>query len=141
MFADFYTVKEVIFDKALQVPLGPHGDPIIDETVKVRAGYNDLLFYYGMFFDLMDKVKEYHEDNPDWEIYTSGHGLGGGLSLLMAAGISEYIPDATITNIGTGTPVVGDKGWANYVNNNAKMNVWRYVCNQDIVPRLRLSTS
>jgi len=141
VFADLNNVEDLIFDPSIvQVPFGPAGDPIID-NVKVRSGYNDLLFYYGFFFDLLDKVKEFHQENLGAPILTSGHGLGGGLSLLMAAGISEYIPDATITNIGTGTAVVGDKGWADYVNNNAKMNVWRYVCNQDIVPRVRLSTS
>jgi len=141
VFADFNNLEDIIFDPSVvQVPFGPAGDPILD-NVKVRSGYNDLLFYYGLFFDLLDKVKEYHQENPDWGIYTSGHGLGGGLSLLMAAGISNYIPDVSITNIGTGTAVVGDKGWANYMNNNANINVWRYVCNQDIVPRVRLSES
>merc|ERR1719203_588595 len=141
VFADFNNLEDIIFDPSVvQVPFGPAGDPILD-NVKVRSGYNDLLFYYGLFFDLLDKVKEYHQENPDWGIYTSGHGLGGGLSLLMAAGISQYIPDASITSISTGTQAVSSKGFANYMNNNTNINVWRYVLDNDTVPRVRRTDS
>lgn len=138
VFAGPNGIEDAIFlGEITQVPLGPHGNPIIDD-VKVHAGCNDLLFYYGLFFDLLDRVKEYHEKNPEWRIYTSGHGLGAGVALLMAAGISQNIPDASITNIGTATPVMGDEAWFNYMNNNTNINVWNYVYDNDIVPRLRI---
>lgn len=118
-----------------KVPFGPQDNPI-EEHVRVHLGFNDALFYDGEFYILLEYVKKYHEQHPDWRIFSSGHSLGAGLSLLMAAGISHYMPHVFINNPSYGTPRAGGKTWYNYFNDNPKISSWRYVYDDDIVPRL-----
>lgn len=136
LFGGSDQLRDWLVDVTIEKTLfGPPEHPI-ENDVRVHLGFNDALFYDGIFYILLQYVRDLHHKYPTRRIFSSGHSLGGALSQLMAAGISHYMPHVFINNPSYGAPRVGGKTWFNYLNDNPKIGNWRYVYDDDIVPRL-----
>lgn len=92
------------------------------------------------------------------QLYTTGHSLGGGYSILMAIGLTQYyeslrhdhgnhttnapvsVPEE-MTVINFGCPQIGNVAFRDYIHTNPsfpsqRLHMYRYVLGWDIVPRL-----
>ncbi|KIH52232.1 triacylglycerol lipase, partial [Ancylostoma duodenale] len=71
--------------------------------------------YVKLWAHLEDKFKEFMKEHPDWDIWISGHSLGGALATLAASHIVESRvaenPDK-VKLVTLGQPRVGDKEFA-----------------------------
>ncbi|KAL0920221.1 hypothetical protein M5K25_009341 [Dendrobium thyrsiflorum] len=82
--------------------------------------------------------EEYHlESMPKWNVYVTGHSLGGALATLLALEISTS-PMAkhgviSVTMYNFGSPRVGNRRFADLYNEKVK-DSWRVVNHRDIIP-------
>eukprot|EP00814_Leptocylindrus_danicus_P013614 CAMPEP_0116015994 /NCGR_PEP_ID=MMETSP0321-20121206/7194_1 /TAXON_ID=163516 /ORGANISM="Leptocylindrus danicus var. danicus, Strain B650" /LENGTH=378 /DNA_ID=CAMNT_0003485923 /DNA_START=64 /DNA_END=1200 /DNA_ORIENTATION=- len=94
--------------QASKVPFGPvnGGDPII-ENVLVHKGFNKALFNTGgleqedcQFDRVLNSIQNVTSVHPDYQVITTGHSLGGALSVLMAAGLAKLLAPPLPTSDG-----------------------------------------
>eukprot|EP00816_Leptocylindrus_hargravesii_P013307 CAMPEP_0196811514 /NCGR_PEP_ID=MMETSP1362-20130617/18153_1 /TAXON_ID=163516 /ORGANISM="Leptocylindrus danicus, Strain CCMP1856" /LENGTH=375 /DNA_ID=CAMNT_0042186823 /DNA_START=109 /DNA_END=1236 /DNA_ORIENTATION=- len=154
--------------QASKVPFGPvnGGDPII-EDVLVHKGFNKALFNTGrlqedcQFDRVLSSIQSVTSVHPDYQVITTGHSLGGALSVLMAAGLAALLAppsdgmdadqynlrsdrartrDATVTTtisaIAFAAPLTGDPNFKAYVDSVSYLGVWNHVLLNDLVPRV-----
>ena len=133
---------------------GPDDEPI-NENVLVHTGFNDVLFSDGQNPEsLYDRVKSTIEeflksssDYTNYEVITCGHSLGGAVSVLAAAGLSDswskvdsssILYQRSVTSATFGTPLVGDSSFKSWVEGTRGMNIgiWRHVLLSDVVARI-----
>lgn len=98
----------------------------------IHQGFYKSLFmcdlYYKLRNDFINLTKKY----PDYEVYVSGHSLGGGLATLFSYFISN-ITEKDITLITFASPRVGNKNWADDFNSRKNLRHYRFVNQKDIV--------
>ncbi|KAI0513628.1 hypothetical protein KFK09_009657 [Dendrobium nobile] len=108
---------------------------------------------HGGFLNAYDSVRSrllmliklaigYHEEHhlesmPKWNVYVTGHSLGGALATLLALEISTS-PMAkhgviSVTMYNFGSPRVGNRRFADVYNEKVK-DSWRVVNHRDIIP-------
>ncbi|XP_020682705.2 uncharacterized protein LOC110099777 isoform X3 [Dendrobium catenatum] len=108
---------------------------------------------HGGFLNAYDSVRNrllmliklaigYHEEHhlesmPKWNVYVTGHSLGGALATLLALEISTS-PMAkhgmiSVTMYNFGSPRVGNRRFADIYNEKVK-DSWRVVNHRDIIP-------
>ncbi|EPB80279.1 triacylglycerol lipase [Ancylostoma ceylanicum] len=84
------------------------------------------------------KFKEFLREHPDWDIWISGHSLGGALATLAASNIVESRiaedPDK-VKLVTLGQPRVGDKDFAEALDDQVEYS-YRIVHWMDVVPSL-----
>ncbi|RCN51599.1 triacylglycerol lipase [Ancylostoma caninum] len=98
-------------------------------------------FYFDKTFSLVWKGIEDHvynsiNEHPKWDIWISGHSLGGALATLAASFLvqSKYIDDPNKVKLVTfGQPRVGDKEFAEAFDDQ-DLYVYRVVHWRDLVP-------
>lgn len=104
----------------------------IKDNIKVHLGFYKSLYKENLFNNLLDDVNTLINEFKDYDIYISGHSLGGGLTTLFGYLISDLI-DKNITLITFASPRVGDKNWANDFNSKKNLRHYRFVNHKDIV--------
>lgn len=133
---------------------GPVDDPI-NSDVLVHKGFNNALFNIGNNTDsLYDRAKGTMEtflssiaNSESYDVITCGHSLGGALSVLFAAGVSDawskvesesIFYERNVTSATFGTPLSGDTSFKLWVEQTETMNIgiWRHVLLRDIVARV-----
>ena len=143
--------------QANKVPFGPDGDPIHGVDVLVHKGFNKELFNTGKHEDcqfdrVLNVIKNITSVYPDYQIITTGHSLGGALSILMAAGLADLLVSSkihdsprnddhahsttSISAITFAAPLTGDPIFKEYVDSMSHLGVWNHVLLNDIVPHV-----
>ncbi len=88
---------------------------------------------YGIKKILLTELK----NNQALKLWITGHSLGGALAILAGASCYENQPQINVAGIYTyGQPPVGNRQFAESFNNKLKAKTFRFVNNNDIVPRL-----
>lgn len=126
------------FDLTTEV-FGPVGDRDRD-TGRVHKGYNRALFtgMYGQIETLVRKTLESQYDGysrNNYDIYVTGHGSGGAMSVLTGAMLAEHFVDSDVSVITFGQPRSGNKDFTKWANSVDNLAVWRFVYKDDPVPR------
>jgi len=155
VFGGSDTLNDFLHDAEIRkVPFGPKEDPI-NENVGVHNGFNNVLFNKGNKTEcLYDRVKSTLEefldendsvDSNSYKVITTGHSLGGGLSNLMAAGLtdawmsesssSEKSLGKRVNSISFAPPLVADEDFKEWYE-SMDCSLWRHVLQNDIVARI-----
>lgn len=107
----------------------------LGKGVRVHRGFYKQLYknntFNKLYFSLFDLLRK----NPDYEIYITGHSLGGALSILFGYELSLIIPD-NIKIISFASPRVGNYYFKKSFENQSNLYHCRIVNNKDIVTSL-----
>ncbi|CAI8601910.1 unnamed protein product [Vicia faba] len=114
------------------------------QEVQVHRGF--LSAYDSVrtrIISLIELAIGYVDDNSEfthkWQIYMTGHSLGGALAILLALELSSNQlakrGAVSITMYNFGSPRVGNKRFAKVYNKNVK-DSWRIVNHKDIIPTM-----
>lgn len=126
--ADVMTDLEAVLTR-----FGPSGEII--EAGYVHQGFNDAVFDENITDNIESTIKSALDDNPSLELYFTGHSLGGALATLCATYLATKM-DNDMTVINFGSPRVGDEDFKNWARSLTNVAIWRFVNDNDAVPRL-----
>lgn len=98
---------------------------------RIHRGFNAALDY--VWKDIRQRLLEFRD--KDQSIWIAGHSLGGALATLAADRITEE--GLEVRGLCTfGQPCVGDKIFASNFDNKIKSRTFRFVHDEDVVPKL-----
>lgn len=109
-----------------------------NEKVKVHSGFQDA------WQSICGAVIQFVDDRKPDRILVTGHSLGGALATLATVSLKEKalkkkeLKDETYDIAGLytfGQPHVGNQDFAKYFNDELKIPAYRFVNNNDVVPR------
>ncbi len=148
-----------------------------DPNIRVHTGFDTTLFntrnLFGEIVTRVEQIRRRLTMSPNDghhfaagggasrspQLYTTGHSLGGGYSILMAIGLTQYyeslrndsghnlstnapvsVPEE-MTVINFGCPQIGNVAFRDYIHTNPsfpnqRLHIYRFVLGWDIVPRL-----
>jgi hypothetical protein len=126
--------------------------PNAPSTVEVHGGWQDMLFETQNVrvvnealetsvvpntnaISLLEQEALRSMGNTN-ELYFTGDSLGCALTQIMTAYLADKYPNIKVTNIGFGCPKVGNMAFKNWSEQKSNLAIWRYVYNDDAVPRL-----
>ncbi|CAF1282605.1 unnamed protein product [Adineta steineri] len=90
-----------------------------------------------MFIQLLKAIKEFNQNDTKCNITITGHSLGAGLASLFSFVLAGYGYESCISGVYTyGQPLVGNRHYAEILNNKLGNRIHRWVNHSDIVPRL-----
>mmetsp|Transcript_1010 Transcript_1010/g.3431 ORF Transcript_1010/g.3431 Transcript_1010/m.3431 type:complete len:289 (+) Transcript_1010:127-993(+) len=99
-----------------------------DDGARVHGGFHFQLHYDGAMEEITKEVKLLLAKHPTYDVYCTGHSLGGALSSLCAFELSFALPHTKIYNYSFASPRVGGVAWRDKFN--ARPNVFHVrVCN------------
>jgi len=104
----------------------------LKKNIKVHVGFYKTLYKENLFFNLLEDLNILLKEYPEYDLYITGHSLGGGLTTLFGYLISDHI-DKNITLITFASPRVGNKKWAKDFNEKENLRHFRFVNQKDIV--------
>jgi len=84
--------------------------------------------------EILDALKTYVREHPDYQIEVTGHSLGGGVANICAYDIGREFPDRKIVLTMYGCPRVGNVAFAQHLTANTNLVMYRFVHYNDIVP-------
>jgi triacylglycerol lipase len=101
---------------------------------KVHEGFSRALTY--VYQDILDTIVEFQTNGQS--LWFTGHSLGGALATLAVAKL-RYENDKPIYGLYTfGQPRAGNRDYERTFNNDFKSRAFRFVNNNDVVPRIPL---
>lgn len=114
-------------------------DPKV-EPILVHRGFNDVFLVYKEILDYL-KTEQEKEENSSFvsTLYVAGHSLGGANAFLFASMYAFYHPTISVYCSTFGQPRAGNFGMKMFVENIRNLNYWRFVNNDDVVPRIPLA--
>ena len=104
----------------------------VKENCYVHLGFYKSLTSNNLLDNLTNDIKNLSEKFNDYEIFITGHSLGGGLSTLFGYLMSDII-DKNITVITYASPRVGNYEWCNDFNCKKNLRLYRIVNKRDII--------
>lgn len=104
----------------------------IKKDCYVHLGFYKSLTSNNLLNNLTTDIKILTENYQDYEIFITGHSLGGGLSTLFGYIISDII-DKNITIITYASPRIGNYQWCNDFNCKKNLRLYRIVNKCDTV--------
>jgi len=124
------------------------------ETVLVHAGFysalglsafnpstpidfNNVTLTSPMFIQLLNSLQKFHPNDKKYNISITGHSLGAGLASLFSYVLLSYGYESSISAVYTyGQPLVGNRHYAEILNNKLGNRLHRWVNHSDIVSRI-----
>ena len=103
-----------------------------ENNVYVHKGFYNQLTINDNHKKLILQVQELIKNNPDYNIFITGHSLGAGLSSLFGYLLSKEISN-NITIISFASPRVGNYGWYKSFNKQENLTYYRFVNCNDVV--------
>eukprot|EP00591_Stephanopyxis_turris_P012703 CAMPEP_0195512736 /NCGR_PEP_ID=MMETSP0794_2-20130614/4598_1 /TAXON_ID=515487 /ORGANISM="Stephanopyxis turris, Strain CCMP 815" /LENGTH=373 /DNA_ID=CAMNT_0040640593 /DNA_START=63 /DNA_END=1181 /DNA_ORIENTATION=- len=107
----------------------------IPRGARVHRGFCLSFFSDDLHDQIINTVEEVLKENPDYRVTITGHSLGGALSTLCGAYTAKKFPDKLVSVINFGSPKVGNRKFKEWVDSIPNLPIWRYVYEEDIVPR------
>lgn len=105
----------------------------IRSMLRTKAHHGFFNSYVSVRRELMEIVEELLKDQ-NYDIYLTGHSLGGALATIAALDLSRDTK-ARITNYTFGAPKVGNKRFVRYYNKKVK-DTFRVVNDEDPIPSI-----
>lgn len=114
--------------------------PKIDENIYIHVGFYRCLFYNKLYNRLVAEINNLYLHNKDYDLYITGHSLGGALATLFGYFLSynntfnnNKNNNGNINVVSFASPRLGNKKWVNDFNNRKNIKHIRIVNNHDIV--------
>ncbi len=104
----------------------------LENNIYVHYGFYKSLYACNLFDDLVNNLKTLIKEYPEYEIFVTGHSLGGGLATLFSYLISDII-HKNITLISFASPRVGNKEWKNDFESKKNLRHYRCINRKDII--------
>lgn len=99
-----------------------------NKAIRVHRGFQ------AAWRSVREGVLDFVDKNKPDQILITGHSLGGALATLATVALKEK--QHTIAGLYTfGQPPVGDQNFVKYFNDELKIPAYRFVNNNDVVPR------
>lgn len=109
---------------------------VIDSLVKVHRGFNNMVFGGDRFRKIADALEMARRENPGYQVAFTGHSLGAACSILAGAYTAWSMPDCQISVATFGAPRVANTSFKTWVEDLENVSLWRFVNDDDIIPRL-----
>jgi hypothetical protein len=100
--------------------------------VYVHGGFYEQLTTNDSYNKILELLKKTLEEKSDYDIYITGHSLGGALCTLFGYMLSFEI-DNDITIVSFASPRVGNNDWKLAFNEKPNLNHFRVSNNRDVV--------
>lgn len=131
--ADWLTNLDFFFEDTKPDKFGPDG-------MAVHGGYYDIIWSKRFGCDLVKKTLDLiNRKGYEKTLYVVGYSAGGGFSNIVGPWFAERYEDLPVKVITWGSPRGGNDVYKDYANSLPNLNFWRFVYQQDPVPRLPLS--
>lgn len=118
------------------MPFGPTGDPY-NADAYVHQGFNQELFDNGFYDWMLESVQSLMGQYPDYAVLTTGHSLGAAQATMAATALAlDLGSDVMVESINYASPRIGIDAWKSWVDSISNLGIWRFVYQEDIVPRL-----
>lgn len=106
-------------------------------NVLVHHGFNKAFFGQQLDVLLCNAVQQVREAYPNYGLVVCGHSLGGSLAILAGTYFANQMPDIPIKVYAYAGARVGNSGFRDWVYKHIpSLTIWRYVFDDDIVPRI-----
>lgn len=102
------------------------------DNIYVHGGFYKQLNENNFCNNIINDINNLLFKYPDYDIYISGHSLGGGLASLLSYLLSRIINN-NITLITFACPRVGNYNWYKSFNSKTNLRHYRFINNHDIV--------
>jgi len=106
-----------------------------DDNSYIHSGFIDILTNEAIHEDIFKTTTSIIKDLPEYELYITGHSLGGALSTIFGYYISNKI-NKNINIITFGSPRVGDINFYENFNKISNISLLRVVNDNDIIVSL-----
>lgn len=106
-----------------------------DDDSSIHAGFIDILTTEAVHEDVLRTTISILKDLPEYELFITGHSLGGALATVFGYYISKKI-EKTINIITFGSPRVGDFKFYENFNKIQNISLLRVVNDNDIIVSL-----
>lgn len=123
-----------------------------NESVRVHAGFyhalglhtfsesnntNTMTLKVPIFIKLINFIQKFDRNDDKCEISITGHSLGGALASLFSYVLLAYGYESSISGVYTyGHPLVGNRRYAEILNNKLGNRFHRWINHGDIIPRI-----
>jgi predicted lipase len=102
-------------------------------NVGIHYGFYKHLFSKSNYISMINKINSLLNENLLYEIYITGHSLGGALATLFGYKLSQEFSNIIVNIVTFASPKVGDRRWRNLFNSIKNINYTRIVINNDPV--------
>jgi predicted lipase len=102
------------------------------DDIWVHSGFFKQLFDGGVYMEILEEVKRLVAENPDFEVYVTGHSLGAALSTLCGFELAHEIENP-VTVVSFASPRVGNRKWKAAFDGKANLHHSRVSTQRDIV--------
>lgn len=102
-------------------------------NIRVHGGFYNQLIGSEIYDDFRSKVLSLISEHPTYEIFITGHSLGGALATLFGYILSDIIK-SNINVISFASPKIGNKQWKLAFNNKINLKHTRIVISSDLIP-------
>jgi len=103
----------------------------IYDNIFIHSGFHRQLHYENTYEHIKYDILWLLKENPEYNIYITGHSLGGALATLFGYEISKEISN-DINIVSFGSPRIGDYNFKNDFNNIKNLKHYRITNNNDI---------
>ncbi|KAF8333871.1 alpha/beta-hydrolase [Amanita rubescens] len=128
---DFLTDVEMVM-VPFMVPMILPAPP--DSKIQVHSGF--LMDWISIAAEVVEIVKEQLHHHRQYKLVTVGHSLGGALATLAALTLKLKFPENQVRTYSYGSPRVGNKEFAEFVNRHFGKHAFRVVHTDDGVPTI-----
>lgn len=105
----------------------------IGNNVWVHSGFYNQLHNDGSFDKIKEQLRKLLENNKDWDIYITGHSLGGAQSILSSYLLSQEFPKQKFYVFSFASPKVGNKEFKTSYNSAENIKHYRICYHRDYI--------
>ena len=98
----------------------------------MRVLYLKQLFFFLSYLKILKSVTEQLKENPDYEVFVTGHSLGAALATLCGFEFAHNI-DAKITVVSFASPRVGNQKFKEVFDAKENLKHYRVTNNRDLI--------
>ena len=105
----------------------------INKNICVHSGFFHQLHNEDSFNIINNKLISLIHEYNDYDLYISGHSLGGALSTLYGFEFSQLVPDKIVNVLSFASPRVGDETFKNECMKQKNLNILRVTNQRDTI--------
>jgi predicted lipase len=105
---------------------------LLHDNIKVHCGFYNQLHDTSVCDKMINRVKTILATYPDYQLYITGHSLGGALCTLFGYLLSHEI-DNQVTVVSFASPRVGNSYWKKSFEKKSNLSHYRITNNRDII--------
>jgi hypothetical protein len=104
----------------------------LTDEIRVHKGFHTQLNSNKIYDELLTDIQIILKQNPDYEIYVTGHSAGAALSTLFGYLLSHIIENL-VTIVSFASPRVGNYAWKKSFENTLNLRHYRITNKRDII--------